>query len=128
MTTATDPLPPLRPIRLQGKAYYTALRGILKSEGPAILATLNRWRAQHGGVTVEMVGALALKHELNLKATCEFLADSRILPCDTYGRITRSMRPTEVLRAGREWLAAQDGDDKTTMAAAFERAMKEEAL
>lgn len=117
-----EPLPQLRPIRLQGKAYYVALKAILKEEGPDILATMERWRAERGGITPAMIGALALKHGLNFKATCEFLEDERVLKCGIYDRITEQHRPTAVLKAGREWLRARDGDDKTAVQVAFERA------
>lgn len=119
----SEPLPQLRPIRLQGKAYYTALRAILKDEGPDILATLARWRTQGVKITPTVLGALALTHMLNFKATCEYLEDCRILPCGTYDRITEGgCRPTQCLRAGQEWLRERDGDS----AAAFLLAGRQE--
>lgn len=117
----SDPLPQLRPVRLQGKAYYTELKRILKAEGFGILSTLNQWQKNGAKLTPALVGALAIKHALNFKATCEFLEDYEVIPHGTYNRLTRQHRPSAILRAGQEWLAEQDGGNKTAIQLAFEQ-------
>jgi hypothetical protein len=95
----------LRPVRLQGKAYWTALRAILADEGPSILRTLALWRAEGHKMTPALLGALAVRHRLNFKAMCEFLEGEGILPCGMYDRLKAGgCRPTQCLKAGEEWL------------------------
>jgi len=46
-----DPLPELRPVRLQGRAYYAELRRILAEEEAEMRRTINAWKAECGGIT-----------------------------------------------------------------------------
>jgi hypothetical protein len=118
-----EPLPKLRPQGLQGKPYFQELHRILRRERWPILQTLKGWRGgDKGPITAAMIGALALTHDINFKAMCQFLEDENIIPCGMYEVITRDHRPTAILRAGQEWLAAREGP--SAVAAAFEKAGK----
>ncbi len=121
-----DPLPELRPVRLQGRAYYAELRRILAEEEAEMRRTINAWKAECGGITPAMIGALALKHRLNVKATCEALEEWQLLRCGVYDRIRDGgIRPTDMLRAGQEWLRQRNGP--TAIEAAFEQAREKKA-
>lgn len=92
-------LPQLRPHALRGKAYFDQLKGILSEIGPAILADVAGVREDTGSITVSDVCEVALRHKLNLKATFDFLEDSRILPCGTYDRCKEGgIKPMAALR------------------------------
>lgn len=95
----TTPLPELRPVRLQGKAYYTALRAILKEIKYDLKRDAERLQRGAGKFTVAHLCRLALTYRLNLKATAECLEDEHFLPAGTYQRlIDRGLRPMTALR------------------------------
>lgn len=74
----------------RGKGYYTILKAILYEVGPQIAADANAIKAESGGkFTVYNIGCLAVKYDLNFKATCEWLEESRVLPVGTYDRLKR---------------------------------------
>lgn len=82
----------------RGRGYYTVLKAILASIGPQLVADANAIKAESGGkLTAYDVGCLAMKYDLNLKATCEWLEESRTLPVGTYDRLKRGgLKATEV--------------------------------
>lgn len=94
------PLPELRPVRLQGKAYYTELRRILKEIRYDLKADAERLMQENGRkFTLRHACILALKYRINLKATVEALEDERIVPYGAYDRmLSRGLRPMTVLR------------------------------
>lgn len=72
----------------RGKGYYTVLGAILTEVGQQMIADANAIKAENGGkFTVYNVGCLAVKYDLNFKATCEWLEQSRVLPVGTYDRL-----------------------------------------
>jgi hypothetical protein len=98
-----NPLPSLRPHARQGKAYYAELRAILKEIEHDVFEEIRAFRRAGGKITPAYIGHLALKYELNCKAMFEALEDWNLIPCGTYDKVTRSHRPTAILRAGQEW-------------------------
>lgn len=85
----------------RGKGYYTILKAILAEVGPLLVADAEAIKAESGGkFTVYNVGCLAVKYDLNLKATCEWLEESRVLPVGSYRRLkARGLKATEVFEA-----------------------------
>lgn len=84
----------------RGKGYYTVLKAILAQVGPQIAADARAIKAESGKLTVFNVGCLAVKYDLNLKATFEWLEESRVLPAGTYDRLKeRGLKAREVLDA-----------------------------
>lgn len=85
----------------RGKGYYTVLKAILAQVGPQIAADAEAIKAANGGkFTVYNVGCLAVKYDLNFKATCEWLEESRVLPAGTYDRLKeRGLKAREVFAA-----------------------------
>lgn len=100
-----EALPKLRPYARQGKAYYAELRAILKEIEQDVRADILAHHQRGGTITVAYVGWLALRYELNCKAMFDALEGWGLIPTGTYDRVTRSHRPTAILRAGREWRA-----------------------
>jgi hypothetical protein len=87
----------LRPHARQGKAYYTELKAILREVGYDLVQDAKRIKGT-GRFTVEDLCRLALKYNLNCKATCEHLEDKRVLPCGTYDRLRcRGFRPMKLM-------------------------------
>lgn len=100
MTEKQIELPPLRPIRVQGKAYYVALRAILDEVGNDLHADAVTAKAEHR-MTPAMLCRLALTYRLNLKATTEYLEDRKVIRCGTYDRLFResaNLRPIACLK------------------------------
>lgn len=89
--------PHLRPVNLRGVAYYTELKRILAEIGPAIIADAEAIKAATGTITPVGVAGLALKHNLNFKATCEWLEEQRFLRYGTYDRIRASLKISDLL-------------------------------
>ena len=96
MTELTDKLKHTR-----GKGYYTVLKAILAEVGQQIVDDANAIKAESGGkFTVYNIGCLAVKYDLNFKATCEWLEESRVLPVGTYDRLKeRGLKAMEVFEA-----------------------------
>lgn len=85
----------------RGKGYYTILKAILADCGQQILDDANAIKAT-GKLTVLDVGKLAVKYDLNFKATCEWLEENRVLPAGSYQRlIDRGLKAREVLEAAK---------------------------
>jgi hypothetical protein len=113
------PLPGLRPVRLQGKAYYTALKQLLNDIGDDLLASAEARKRQtpdRRAFRVNDLCYLALAYRLNCKATAEFLEDRHFLPAGTYESIRgRGFRLVAALR--EVWATApelwpEEGDDE----------------
>lgn len=86
----------------RGKGYYTVLKQILAECGQAIADDARAITAETGQLNAVDIGRLALRYDLNFKATCEWLEDSRILPAGTHGRLMRAgIKPGEVFEAVR---------------------------
>lgn len=85
----------------RGKGYYTVLQAILADIGPQLAADAVAILAESGGkMTVYNVGCLAVKYDLNFKATCEWLEESRVIPTGTYQRLKeRGLKAREVFEA-----------------------------
>jgi hypothetical protein len=94
-----DDLPELRPVRLQGKAYYRELKRILKEVGDDIEQDARQILRDTGKFTVRDLAFLALKYRLNMKATCEHLEECRVLKYGTYDSLKeRKLRPMAYLK------------------------------
>lgn len=99
-------IPRLRPYACQGKPYKDELRAILKEiridlrdEARTILYQTHRF-------TTRDLCRLALKYELNVKATCEALEETGAISRGAWERLRRQgFRPTHALR---EVLAKRD--------------------
>lgn len=92
------PLPELRPVRLQGGAYYKELRRLLRLLGGAIVEDAKAFHRRDQKITVDHVAQLALKYHLNMKAVAEYLEDRRVLPTGSYERLLeRGLRPMTAL-------------------------------
>jgi len=85
MSELTDKLKVTR-----GKGYYTVLKAILGAIGPQIATDARAIVAENGEFSTYNIGCLALKYDLNFKATCEWLEESQVLPVGTYDRLKRS--------------------------------------
>ena len=85
MSELTDKLKVTR-----GKGYYTVLKAILAAIGPQIAADARAIVAENGEFSPYNIGCLAVKYNLNFKATCEWLEESQVLPVGTYDRLKRS--------------------------------------
>lgn len=95
----TPDIPRLRPHAFGGKAYYTELRAILLEITPALIGDVAVLLGRNSKITVADLCRLALKYELNLKATCKALEDLRILPCGAYDALLdRGFKPMAALR------------------------------
>lgn len=99
-----EPLPKLRPHARQGKAYYTELRAILAEIEKDVRSDIVSLRQSGKGITPAFVGWLALRYTLNCKAMFEALEDWNFIPCGMYEKVTRSHRPTAILRAGQDFI------------------------
>lgn len=102
-------LPPLRPIRVQGKAYYVALRAILKEIGDDLYADAVAAKHAHT-MTPRMLCQLALTYRLNLKATTEYLEDRKVIRCGTYDRVFRESANLRPIASLKETWAEMQGE------------------
>jgi hypothetical protein len=85
----------------RGKGYYTVLKQILAECGQQIIDDANIIKAT-GKLTVLDIGRLAVKYDLNLKATAEWLEENRALPTGTYQRLLdRGLKAREILEAAK---------------------------
>lgn len=93
----------LRPYTRRGAAYFDELRAILDSEGAAIIASLRLLKARDGKIVPLHLAALALRHNLNCKAICDYLEDCNIFPAGTYQRLRDSgWSPTQAFREAQK--------------------------
>lgn len=94
----------------RGKGYYTVLKAILADIGPQLAADAVAILAESGGkMTVYDIGCLAVKYDLNLKATFEWLEESRVIPAGTYDRLKdRGLKAREVLTLAGAALAFEE--------------------
>ena len=87
----------------RGKGYFTVLKAILAECGQQMADdardTINQ---NEGKYTTLDIGKLAVKYDLNFKATCEWLEESQVIPTGTYIRLKeRGLKATEVLETAR---------------------------
>lgn len=95
MNRLTDKLRTLR-----GKAYHTLLKTILDECGQQIVQEARVIIVGSGRLAPVDIGALAIKYDLNFRATCEWLEESQVIPTGVYDRlIERGLRVSEVLAA-----------------------------
>lgn len=85
----------------RGKRYYDILKQILAEIGPQIAEDARTIKDQNGGkLTLFNVGQLAVKYDLNFKATVEWLEESRVLKTGAYERLKDAgVKAREVLTA-----------------------------
>lgn len=87
----------------RGKGYFTLLKQILAECGQQIVDDAYAIATQNGRLTPFDVGVLAVKYDLNFKATCEWLEDSRVIPTGIYQRLMlRGLKAEQVLKEARE--------------------------
>ena len=79
--------PGLRPYTRGGKGYYDELKAILAECGQHILADYQALKAEYTKMTVYEVARLAVRYNLNLKATFEWLEENHLLRAGTYERL-----------------------------------------
>jgi hypothetical protein len=97
--TTIPTMPELRPVRLQGKAYYDALKRILREIGSSLLQDAIDIKTETHTFTPHNLCYLALKYRLNVKATCEWLEESGFLLHGTYQTLReRRFKPMYVVR------------------------------
>lgn len=103
MTKLTDQLKTAR-----GKRYYDILKLILVDVGPQIVADAQQIAIDTGKLTVLDIGRMAVKYDLNYRATCEWLEESRVLPAGAYQRLKdNGLKVGEVLAAAKAELRAR---------------------
>lgn len=78
---------PTRPAPLRGKAYYAELKRIRDEITAPLTVDFNILKTQHGKITPVLVGWLALKYDVNLKAMFDILNDLKLIPCCLYDKI-----------------------------------------
>lgn len=106
MTTTDQPtipaMPELRPVRLQGRAYYDELKRLIREHGAQMLEDAIDIKTETHMFTPYDLAYLALKYRLNMKATCEWLEESGFLLHGTYAKLLdRRFKPVTVAR--RVW-------------------------
>jgi hypothetical protein len=123
MEQTMSDMPRLRPYARQGKAYYDELKAYFREIQHDLKADAERMKRENGGKFVVLhLLQLALKYELNVKATADCLEDLRFLPCGAYDRIKEcGFRPMIELR--KLW---DEQQGKTAVQDAFERATVKE--
>jgi hypothetical protein len=87
----------------RGKRYYTILNQIQAEIGVSLAADFANLREKHGNVTPVMVGWLALRYDVNLKAMFEILNNLKLLPSGIYKRL--GVKVGEVFEAARKFEA-----------------------
>ncbi len=80
---------------LRGQAYYDGLLKFLGVHGQKIIEDARQIK----NISILDVGRLALKYDLNFKATCEWLEESRIIPTGTHDKIKRQVNVKEIYEA-----------------------------
>ena len=78
---------PTRPCPLRGKPYYTELKRITAKIAEPLTTDFHTLKVQHGKITPVLVGWLALRYDVNLKAMFEILNDLQLIKCCHYERI-----------------------------------------
>lgn len=90
----------------RGKGYYTVLRLVLAEIGQAMLDDARAIKAERGGISLLDIGRLAVRYDLNLKATMEWLAEGsqgHIIPTGAYDMcVDGGMKARQVLEAARQ--------------------------
>jgi len=87
----------------RGKGYFTVLKTILAECGQQMVNDAKGTIQVEGKFTVLDIGKLAIKYDLNFKATCEWLEESMIIPAGTYIRLKkRGLKATKVLEAAAQ--------------------------
>lgn len=98
----------------RGQRYYALLKSALKVAGKAIADTAQALRAEHGKLTMPMMGYMCLYFQLNFKALGEWLEECRIIPTGATERINESnyiqpdgkktrFKVSYALEKGAEW-------------------------
>lgn len=88
-----DDFPTLRPHRLQGRAYWGAVRALIDQHGEAIYQAAWAQRRAAGTFRTRDLCVLALQFRLHLKIIAEYLEDRKFIPYGTYERIRESRFP-----------------------------------
>lgn len=106
MITIPHPLTTKLRAAREGIVYYPTLTVILAEMGPTIRAEFKALRKQHGKVTPVMLGALASRHNLPMKALCEYYETQGMIPTGMYEYIQeRGPGMTKLVEDGKAWLA-----------------------
>jgi hypothetical protein len=92
----------------RGKGYYTILKQILAICGQQMADEARATKEANEALTLYDLGALALKYDLNFKATVEWLEESRVLKSGAYQRlIDRGVKAQELFAKVKERQAVQ---------------------
>lgn len=88
----------------RGKRYYDILKQVIAARGDDIVRDARAAIAANDGkLTAVDVGVLAVRYDLNLKATWEWLEECRVLPTGTYDKaVSRGMRAKQVLQSAQQ--------------------------
>lgn len=87
----------------RGSVYYGLLKTILGYIGKTIFDDEQRIERERGDFTVADIGYLSLVHDLNFKATCEWLEETGAICTGTYDRLMDlGIRVRDVLKKARE--------------------------
>lgn len=90
--------------RCRSKAYYATLKDILlrSPTGQEIIDDARKLER----ITPVDIGILCLKHDLNFRATCEWLEENHVLRTGIYDSIMRSgLKVRDILEAARQSMA-----------------------
>ncbi len=87
----------------RGKGYFTVLKAILAKCGQDIINDAQEVKRKDGRITPFNIAEIALKHDLNFKATCEWLEESGVIPSGSHQKlIERGFRATLAFEAVRK--------------------------
>ena len=78
---------PTRPCPLRGKPYFTELKRIAAEIANPLTTDFYVLKEQNGKITPVLVGRLALRYDVNLKAMFEILNDLKLVRCGLYEKI-----------------------------------------
>lgn len=93
----------------RGQRYYGLLKSFLRERGKAMVDAFVQIRTEAGKVTPVDIGYIALRFDLNYKATWEWLYEARCIGVD-YDDVARRFKVSEVMDAARKKYPPADSE------------------